>query len=113
MFNVINELVTKLSKYPFDPKLCFSIATEYELVGQTAAAISFYLRAAEYGYYSHPEYVYASLLKSANCFENQKNRQVLYRIVLCSLERIYQQIYNLLFGYTLTTSYLLYRYLNY
>lgn len=75
MFNVINELVTKLSKDPFDPKLCFSIATEYELVGQTAAAISFYLRAAEYGYYSHPEYVYASLLKSANCFENQKNRQ--------------------------------------
>lgn len=75
MLEVINELIKKLSNEPFDPKLCFSIATEYELAGQTAAAISFYLRTAEYGYYSHPEYVYASLLKSANCFENQKNRQ--------------------------------------
>lgn len=75
MFNTINDLVIELSNDPFDPALCLTIATEYEAIGQTAAAISFYLRTAEYGYYSHPEYVYASLLKSAHCFENQKNRQ--------------------------------------
>jgi len=75
MFKVIDDLVTELSNEPFNPVLCFIIATEYEAIGQTAAAISFYLRTAEYGYYSSPEYVYASLLKSAKCFENQKNRQ--------------------------------------
>ena len=67
MFKVIDELVTELSNDPFNPVLCFSIATEYKSIGQTASAISFYLRTAEYGYYTHPEYVYASLLISANC----------------------------------------------
>jgi len=75
VFENIDNLVTKLSTDPFNPPLCFSIALEYELIGQTASAISFYLRTAEYGYYTHPEYVYASLLKSAQCFEHQKNRQ--------------------------------------
>jgi len=75
MFDDINNLVTELSTDPFNPVLCLTIATKYEEIGQTAAAISFYLRTAEYGYYSHPEHVYASLLKSANCFEHQKNRQ--------------------------------------
>ncbi|CAB4122212.1 Methyltransferase FkbM [uncultured Caudovirales phage] len=71
----IKDLVTQLSKSPFDPVLSFVIAQEYENIGQTASAVSFYLRTAEYGYYSHPEYVYAALLKSAKCFENQTNRE--------------------------------------
>ena len=75
MFKSINDLVFDLSKDPFNPILSFNIAMEYEKAGQTASAVSFYLRAAEYGYNSHPEYVYASLLKSAQCFENQKNRE--------------------------------------
>ena len=75
MFEVIDKLVTELSNDPFNPVLCFNIATEYKSIGQTASAISFYLRTAEYGYNTHPEYVYASLLISANCFEIQKNRQ--------------------------------------
>ena len=75
MFEVIDKLVTELSNDPFNPVLCFNIATEYKSIGQTASAISFYLRTAEYGYYTHPEYVYASLLISSTCFEIQKNRQ--------------------------------------
>lgn len=75
MFESINKLIVELSNDPFDPVLSFSLAVEYESIGQTASAVSFYLRTAEYGYYTHPEYVYASLLKSAQCFETQKNRK--------------------------------------
>lgn len=71
----IKDLVTELSKSPFDPVLSFVIAQEYERLGQTASAVSFYLRTAEYGYYSHPEYVYTALLRSAKCFEAQTNRE--------------------------------------
>jgi FkbM family methyltransferase len=75
MYNRINSLIITLSNDPFNPVLSLNIATEYENIGQTASAVSFYLRTAEYGYYSHPEYVYASLLKSAHCFSSQKNRE--------------------------------------
>ena len=75
MSNNINNLIVTLSKDTFNPVLSFNIAVEYERIGQTASAVSFYLRTAEYGYYSHPDYVYASLLKSAQCFESQKNRE--------------------------------------
>jgi tetratricopeptide (TPR) repeat protein len=75
MFKAIDDLTIELSKDPFNPVLSFNIAFEYEKVGQTASAISFYLRTAEYGFYTHPEYVYASLIKSSQCFEHQKNRE--------------------------------------
>jgi FkbM family methyltransferase len=75
MYNKINSLIVALSNDPFNPNLSLTIATEYENIGQTASAVSFYLRTAEYGYYSHPEHVYASLLKSAHCFSSQKNRE--------------------------------------
>ena len=74
MYNKINSLIVTLANDPFNPVLSLSIATEYENIGQTASAVSFYLRTAEYGYYSHPEHVYAALLKSAHCFSNQKHR---------------------------------------
>jgi len=75
MYNRINSLIVSLSNDPFNPTLSLQIAIEYENIGQTASAVSFYLRTAEYGYYSHPEHVYASLLKSAHCFSSQKNRE--------------------------------------
>jgi len=75
MSNKINNLIVVLANDPFNPVLSLNIATEYENIGQTASAVSFYLRTAEYGYYSHPEHVYAALLKSAHCFSNQKNRE--------------------------------------
>lgn len=75
MFKAIDDLIIELSHNPFNPILSFKLAMEYEKVGQTASAVSFYLRTAEYGYDTHPEYVYASLLKTAQCFEHQKNRE--------------------------------------
>lgn len=73
--NNIEDLVVKLSNDPFNPELNFACATEYERLNQTASAISFYLRTAEYGHDTHHGYVYASLLKMAHCFEDQKDRQ--------------------------------------
>jgi len=70
----IEELVVELSKDPFNPALNFDVAVEYEKQNQTASAVSFYLRTAEYGHESHPTLVYASLLKVAHCFDDQNDR---------------------------------------
>ena len=71
----IEELVVRLSKDPFNAKLNFACALEYERINQTASAVSFCLRAAEYGVNQEdPDIVYTSLLKMAHCFEDQNNR---------------------------------------
>ena len=75
----VTDLIIELSKDPFNPWLSFRIAAEYHRIGQTASAVSFYLRTAEYGYHTHGEHVYASLLKSAQCFENQTGREATVR----------------------------------
>ena len=67
----IEELVVELSKDPFNPQLNFECAVEYERINQTASAVSFYLRTAEYG---EGIIVYNSLLKLARCFDDQKDR---------------------------------------
>ena len=71
----IEQLVVELSKDPFNPALNFDVAVEYEKQNQTASAVSFYLRTAEYGHETHPTLVYASLLKAAHCFDDQNDRQ--------------------------------------
>ena len=70
----IEQLVVELSKDPFNPTLNFDVAVEYEKQNQTASAVSFYLRTAEYGHESHPALVYTSLLKVAHCFDDQNDR---------------------------------------
>lgn len=72
----IEALVVDLSKDPFNPKLNFDVALEYEKLNQTASAVSFFLRTAEYGESSedHKEIVYISLLKIAKCLEDQMDR---------------------------------------
>lgn len=67
----IEELVVELSKDPFNPQLNFDCAVEYERINQTASAVSFYLRTAEYG---DGVLVYNSLLKLARCFDDQTDR---------------------------------------
>ena len=67
----IEELVIELSKDPFNPTLNFKVAVEYERMHQTASAVSFYLRTAEYG---DGVLAYNSLLKLARCFEDQNDR---------------------------------------
>jgi tetratricopeptide (TPR) repeat protein len=70
----IEDLIIELSHKPFNPELNFQCAVKYEQMNQTASAVSFYLRTAEYGYDKSPSLVYASLCKLAECFEHQKDR---------------------------------------
>jgi hypothetical protein len=70
----IEELVIDLSTDPFNPELNFKCAVEYQSINQTASAVSFYLRAAEYGVGTHPVIVYNSLLRMAACFADQNDR---------------------------------------
>lgn len=72
MSKEIKDLVLLLSATPFDSELNFKIAQEYESLGQNASAISFYLRAAEYG--SDKNLVYCSLLKVGICLQYQGER---------------------------------------
>ena len=71
----IDRIIVDLSTDPFNPEKNFKAAVEYDRINQTASAISFYLRTAEYGYKTHPEHVYTALLRMSLCFERQKDRQ--------------------------------------
>jgi len=84
MNNIIEDLVVQLSTDPFNPDLNFKCALEYERLNQTASAVSFYLRCAEYGFETHKILTYSSLLKMARCFEDQSDRQ--YTVSNCILQ---------------------------
>ena len=71
---LIESLIVDLSHDPFNPELNYAVAIEYEKQKQTASAVSFYLRTAEYGYVTHPHLVYESLLNLAQCFNDQNDR---------------------------------------
>ena len=64
-----------LAEYLADPsnaEVNFRLGLEYELMGQTGAAISFYLRTAERT--NDDTLQYESLLRMALCFERQRTR---------------------------------------
>jgi hypothetical protein len=71
---VIERLVVDASTDPLNPEKNLAIAVEYEKLGQTASAVGFYLRAAEYGYKSDPDVTYSALLRVSICIEGQKDR---------------------------------------
>lgn len=81
----IENLVVELSKDPFNPSLNFDLAEEYLRLNQTASAISFYLRCVEYGG-SYDLKVYTSLLRMAQCFDDQKGRE--HSVTNCLLQAI-------------------------
>ena len=72
---LIQSLVADLSKNPFSPVLNFECAKEYRKLNQTASAVTFYLRCAEYGAETDPLLVYISLIELAKCFDDQKDRE--------------------------------------
>lgn len=72
---MLNNLIIDLSSDPFDPEKNFEVALEYESLNQYASAMSFYLRAAEYGYVLNMEIAYTSLLKLSMCLEKLQERQ--------------------------------------
>jgi hypothetical protein len=71
----VEELVEAASEDMLNPEHNFNIAKAYEEIGQTAAAMSFYLRTAEYGYNTHPLLVYSSLIRISYCVEDQSGRE--------------------------------------
>lgn len=70
----IEQAVVELSSDAFNPEKNFNVALAYDEIGQTASAVSFYLRAAEYGYRKEDLIVYASLIKTSHCFQRQGER---------------------------------------
>ena len=74
--NTLPNLIHRLSQNPFDYLLNFDVAQEYLRLNQTASAVSFYLRCAEYGVDDEEasNYVYSSLLAIARCYDSQKGQ---------------------------------------
>lgn len=79
----IEELVIDLCDDPFNPEKNFHVAVEYQSINQTASAVSFYLRCAEYGGEDNI-YVYNALLKLAQCFDDQNDR--VHTVTNCILQ---------------------------
>lgn len=75
--DTISNLIHRLSQDPFNYLLNFDVAQKYLELNQTASAVSFFLRCAEYaeGEKSKP-YVYSSLLAIAKCYETQRGREL-------------------------------------
>lgn len=71
---IIERLVVEASSDPLNPRKNFDIAVEYEKLGQTASAVGFYLRAAEYGHDKDGMTTYTALLRVSICIEGQENR---------------------------------------
>lgn len=78
----IKDVVVNAASSPLDPENNLRIGYEYDQIGQTAAAVGFYLRAAEYGFKSHKLITYNALLKIALCFHKQGGRDASYRHIL-------------------------------
>jgi len=69
------ELTEEIKKYSVEPENAeknFILANLYDGMGQTAAAISFYLRAAERT--EDQDLMYECMVKVGNCFDKQGNR---------------------------------------
>jgi hypothetical protein len=82
----IEELIKSAAHDMYNPALNFEIAKKYDELSQTASAVSFYLRTAEYGYESHPLLAYSALLKMSVCFDDQKDRT--HTVSNCILQAI-------------------------
>lgn len=83
--NRISNLIIELSKDPFNPGINFDCAEEYLRNNQTASAVSFYLRCVEYDHAESP-LGYASLLRMAQCFDNQRGRE--FSVTNCLLQAV-------------------------
>jgi tetratricopeptide (TPR) repeat protein len=71
----IKELAIDLSNDSSNPEKNFALAEEYERLRQHSSAAGLFLRAADFGYKTHPLITYASLLKMALCWSRQNDRK--------------------------------------
>jgi hypothetical protein len=70
--NTIDTLLDQYIKDPENSKYNFLLARYYDTIGQTATAVSYYLRTAERT--TEKELQYTCLILSAKCFERQGSR---------------------------------------
>ena len=70
---MLNQLVVAYVNDPENPIKNYNLALEYENLGQTAAAISYYLRASERT--ENNDLAYECLIRIGNCFDAQGNRK--------------------------------------
>ena len=68
----MKDLLYQYLQNPKDSNICFQLGIEYENIGQTASAASFYLRSIEFGL--DVKLQYEALCRIALCFEKQGNR---------------------------------------
>lgn len=68
----IESLLFSFAMDPENPEKNYYLARSYQDIGQTAAAISYYLRAAERS--DNKELSYECILQAGNCFQKQGNR---------------------------------------
>jgi GR25 family glycosyltransferase involved in LPS biosynthesis len=76
----IEELLTEYSSDTENPELNFKIGLWYEVHGQDAAALSFFLRAAER--FENNHYAYESLIHGAYCYDRQGTRDMTAKGIL-------------------------------
>tara|TARA_R110002096_G_scaffold319792_4_gene513976 strand:- start:273 stop:821 length:549 start_codon:yes stop_codon:yes gene_type:complete len=68
------EILNKFVKNPYDFENCFYLGYEYEKIKHCSSAISFYLKAAEGT--NDTDLAYECLLRIAECYDTQGNREV-------------------------------------
>lgn len=74
---MLTDALNEYVKDPNNPEKNYSLGIEYELIGQTAAAVSFFLRASERT--DDDLLAYECLLKIGNCFSLQNKRHYTVR----------------------------------
>jgi beta-1,4-mannosyl-glycoprotein beta-1,4-N-acetylglucosaminyltransferase len=78
----MNELIAAIKQYAYDtenPDKNYNLGLLYQSIGQTASAITFYMRAAELT--NDTELAYECIMRQALCYEFQGNR----RHTVCTL----------------------------
>lgn len=76
----LNDLLNRYIQNPEDPTNNFYLAIYYNSIGQTASAISFYIRTAERS--DDKKMQYQCLLAAAKCFESQGTRNFTVKSML-------------------------------
>jgi hypothetical protein len=74
------QYLQEFIKEPYNPIVNYNLARQYEELNQTAAAASFYLRAAEKT--NNVLLQYISLIRNAMCFNRQGNRDLTVKTLL-------------------------------
>lgn len=71
---ILQRHIDKFIENPLDDSNTFSLAREYEKQNHTAAALSYYLRVAEFS--SNEDLIYESLIRAGKCLSSQGRRKI-------------------------------------